>query len=244
MKSVLVCLVVIFSVMGVNEGSASAQDLKPALVVQAPENVFTPMGFDDNDNAQLVLFGNLSDTCHKTGPVTAVVSNVQKSITVRDSVYVYSSGWCADVLTPYLEVVNLGMLAQGDYLVVAEKPDGTFKSMATLPITLARRSSPDDYLYAPVDHLHVARLSGTESSEIVLSGVFHNTCMVLKDTKVTYRQNNVIEVLPIAAMAASGCKPEARTFETTVKLNPTLHGRTLIHVRSLNGQSLNQVVEL
>lgn len=95
MKRILVCLVVLCSVAMIPV-KVMAQDFKPALVVQEPENVFTPMGFDDNDDVQIVLYGNLTDTCHKSGPVYTRVDRDRKTIYVRNTVYFYSGCWCAE----------------------------------------------------------------------------------------------------------------------------------------------------
>ncbi|MBI3556269.1 MAG: hypothetical protein HY074_08395 [Deltaproteobacteria bacterium] len=244
MNKVLVNLAILFSVVIISAKAATAQDFKPVLLVQEPEHVFTPMGFDDNDNVQMVLHGYLSDTCHKTGPVYTRVDKEHKTIYVRNTVYFYSGCWCAAVLTPYLQTLNLGLLGVGSYDVVVEKPDGTFQKMAALPVAVAKTPSPDDYLYAPVDHLHFTQRQAPQSSEITLSGVFRNSCMTLKDVKVTYRPNHVVEVQPIAEMDTTNCTIDAKPFEATVKINPAYRGTALIHVRSLNGQSLNQVVDL
>ena len=224
------------------EQRSLAEDLSPALLVQPPENVFTPMGFDDNDNSQVVLFGNLPDTCHKVGPMHYRVDKEKKTIFVRNEVYFYSGCWCADVLVPYTQALNIGVLNAGNYEIAVEKPDGSFQKMAALPIAVATTLSPDDYLYAPVEYVHLEK-HGADAPELVVNGVFHNSCMILKELKVTYRPNHVIEVQPIAELEGTNCTSDARLFSQKIKLTGTLKGRTLIHVRSLNGQSLNQVEE-
>ena len=86
MMKYLVCLSFVFLIITFPR-SVSADDFKPAIVVQLPENVFSPMGFDDNDNAQIVLYGNLPDTCHKAGSVRYRVDKQRKTIFIRNEVY-------------------------------------------------------------------------------------------------------------------------------------------------------------
>lgn len=243
MKKYLVVLSVILSVFAV-ANFAHAGDFKPVVKVQLPENAFAPMGFDDNDNAQIVLFGNLPDTCHKAGAVRVRVDRERKTIFIRNEVLFYQGCWCADVLTPYIQTVNLGVLPAGVYSVAIEAPNGSLQRMARLPVSIAMTASPDEHLYAPVEQVQFNGGHDYTSPEAVISGTIRNSCMVLTDIKVNYRLNHVIEFLPIVEMKGENCAPELRPFSAKVKISEAYRGRTLLHVRSLNGQALNQVVEL
>ena len=244
MKKYLVCLSVVLSIV-TSARSSLASDFKPAIVVQTPENVFAPMGFDNNDNAQIVLYGNLPDTCHKAGTVRYRIDKSRKTIFIRNEVYFYSGCWCADVLVPYIQTVNLGVLREGNYEIVVEAPDGSFKKMARFPVSVSTTAGPDEYLYAPVENVHFKKGNGSEPSEVLITGAFRNSCMYLEDVKVTYRPNHVIEIQPVAGMQkGNDCVPDFRLFSAKVELKDSVHGRALIHVRSLNGQALNQVIEL
>jgi hypothetical protein len=222
----------------------AAEEYKPEVIVQTPENVFTPQGFDDNDNVQIVLYGNLPDTCHKIGPAYTKVDKEHKTIYVKNTAYYYPGCFCADVLVPYLTTVNVGILKTGGYEVVVERADGSFDKAANLPISVATSASPDDFIYAPVEHMHFVAQHRENVPQVILSGIFRSTCMTLKDIKVNYRANHVIEIQPIAEVEKSGCLNDARLFQATVRLKANLRGRALLHVRSLNGQSINQVVDL
>ena len=223
-----------------------AGGFEPKIVVQAPENVFVPMGFDDNDNSQIILFANMPDTCHKAGPVRYRIDEAKRTIFIRNEILYYSGCWCADVQVPYTQTVNVGLLNSGEYKVAVETSTGTFKKMADIPIAAATTAAPDDSLYAPVEQVIFAK--GKESvgnGEVILTGTFRSSCMQLKDVRLNYRQNHVIEVLPIVEMAASGgCTEELRPFTARIKIKDSVGGRALLHVRSLSGQAINQVIEL
>ncbi len=214
---------------------------QPATVDILPDRVFTPLGFDDNDNAQVVLDGSLSDTCYKLGPTQFRVEHASHKIFVRQQAFYYPGGWCADVRIPYVQTVNLGILQPGRYEVLLEQNGKTTKPVATLPVAVARTKSPDDFLYAPITETHFdsARVN------LVLGGFFTNSCMVFNHVKTHVLDNQVIEILPIVDLErALNCAQVANEFSVSVSLKNIPHGRYLLHIRSLNGQAINRVVEL
>ena len=224
---------------------------QPATVDVAPDRVFTPLGFDDNDNAQIVLDGSLPDTCYKLGPTRIRVDHEAHKIFLRQQAFYYPGGWCAEVRIPYVQTVDLGILKSGQYDIQVEQEGQKAKSFASLPVAIATTSSPDDFLYAPITEAHLERAPvGMDASKppfttLVLNGYFTSSCMVFQRVKMNVRTNNVIEVLPIVNMErATNCAQVTNEFSIQVSLKEIPTGRYLIHVRSLNGQSINRIVEL
>lgn len=235
----------------VSVGSASADPLpKPELTAWAPRAIFTPMGFDDNDNAQVVVAGVLPNTCHKVAPSVVTVDSKKRKITIEDRAYVYSTSWCAMVTIPYTKTIELGLVKPGKYTVEAVVAPGKTKSMGTLPIGSATTASPDEYLYAPVSDALLAE-KNESVVELVLQGEYSSPCMRMKEVRVVHNASNVLEILPIAEMmSAEACsapndgRAQIIPFEERVVIKDKLpRGPILIHVRSLNGQSLNRVIE-
>ncbi|MBI3555961.1 MAG: hypothetical protein HY074_06845 [Deltaproteobacteria bacterium] len=231
--------------LGTTSGFALAaphiEVFQPAMVDVVPDHVFVPLGFDDNDNAQIVLDGALTDTCYKMGPTKARVDHEAHKIFVRQHAFYYPGGWCAEVRIPYVQVVDLGILKAGQYEVLIEQADHAAKSLASLPIAFSSTASPDDYLYAPVSEAHLDRAS----TGLILGGTFTNACMAFKRTLRNVRTNNVIEVLPIVDMERGvSCAQVSNDFKIVVPLQDVPHGRYLVHIRSLNGQSINRVLDL
>ena len=213
----------------------------PQLVPIPSEQVFAPPGFDDNDNVQIVIHGELINTCYKAAHAHVTVDRDKKLITVVPQAYVYDGEWCLSVLVPFTDTVDLGILPAGQYHVV-EYTQGRMVHDVILPIAQAKTASPDDYLYAPVKNAILK--TGASGQELVLSGTFASDCMELQDVKVLYRTPHIIEVLPIASYkTGTTCDQNPRPFETDVKLPAVDPGETLIYVRSLNGQAIN-VVEM
>jgi hypothetical protein len=79
----------------------------------------------------------------------------------------------------------------------------------------------------------------------MLRGEFNSDCMHLQEVKVLYRAENIIEVLPIATMdEGQNCHTASIPFQSQVNIQSPWKGRTLIFVRSLNGQAISKVVDL
>lgn len=213
-------------------------DFVPQVAVVMPNAVYAPTGFDNNDNAQVVVDAELRSTCWKAGNVKVKVDSHTKTIYLRNQIYVYTGCWCAEVVTPYMHTVNLGVLPSGRYSVVAEDDRGEFTKVSELEIAMATKREPDDYLYAPVEEAAMRGLT------LGLRGTFTNTCMKMQEIKVVQKSRDVIEVLPIVVMSSENCQRERRPFTAKIELHPRVSGRYLIHVRSLNGQALNLVQDL
>jgi hypothetical protein len=101
---------------------------------------------------------------------------------------------------------------------------------------------PDDYLYAPVSQAFFHSENG--QNEIYLTGNMVSSCMSLQDVRVDV-QADVIVVQPIAQMTAgANCVEGQFHFEKTIKLNLMRSGRYLLHVRSMNGNATNTLVDV
>lgn len=216
------------------------------LVNTLPNRVFIPPGFDDNDNAQVVLKGNYPNTCFKTAPATAQVDRVAKKIVIQNQAYYNQSCWCLFVLVPYVQSVDIGILEAGSYSLFLEDKQKNLHPAGTLPVAIGTGPGQDDFLYAPIEDAFVnPTTSGAPSPRtLTLTGTFTSDCMSIKEVRTFYRAQNVIEVLPMLDIKSGvACKDTSVPFQRVVKLNVPWSGSTLIHVRSMNGKAINKVVE-
>jgi hypothetical protein len=238
MKKILIAVVVFF---GLGTVGAFAGDL-PDLVTVAPQKVFAPPGFDDNDNAQVVLTGEFPSTCFKVAPATYGVSEADHRIVLNNNAYYYSTSWCLFVMVPYMQVVNLGLVPNGIYDVMADDGTGKLRKFTTIPIAKSENPQPDDSLYAVVDDL----ILSADKREFILRGKLTAECMLLKDVKVLARTANIVEVLPVTELTpGQDCPSKITPFERRVSMEGVnWKGETLFHVRSMNGQALNKVLGL
>ncbi|MBL7543228.1 MAG: hypothetical protein JNL11_05400 [Bdellovibrionaceae bacterium] len=212
--------------------------VNPQLKVSGIEGSYIPQGFDSNDNVQMVVEGVFKDTCSKPGPAQFAVNQATKTVEVLTTEYRYA-GPCLDVLVPHDTVVNLGVLGQGTYRVMQKNG----RQLGSLVVQQALRATADDYLYAPVSQVYLKN-SGAQVS-VTLSGSFSNSCMSMAQV-LTRVQGNVIVVQPLAHYnkEASACANVLVPFEKTVIINGVRPGRYLLHIRSLNGNSVNNLYNI
>ncbi len=242
-KKIFLVPVVVLALSATFSARAEGWDDSDAIAeVPAPVNgIFIPKGFDNNDNAQIVITGAYPNTCYQVGRVDAVVNSETKVIDVEVTSFFQSNRACLMLYTPFTEVVSLGVLKAGNYNVqVNSKADEEI-----MPVGLAPSDTPDDFVYANVFGLIRKGDRGFE-----LEGKLPKSCANLKEVKMIEEPGKVMVVLPIVEFP-EGCNPTivddrdyGKPFSAHFELPADIKGRYLIHVRSLNGGSINQVVEL
>lgn len=221
--------------------SAFANDLFKSMAqeVSAPvENVFVPQGFDSNDNAEIVVSGTFPSSCYKMGKTHERFDDVEKKIYIDVTAYHVKSDFCLTVNIPFMDVIQLGTLSPSAYPIVVNKA-----LTSEIPIGVAKSDgSSDNYNYASV---HGLIRKGARKFEI--QGVSPNQCYEISDLKVKAESKNVVLVLPIMTKV-EGCdetrNPKAVNWIKGFEIPSDIKGKSLIHVRSLNGGSFNQVIEL
>jgi hypothetical protein len=205
----------------------------PGLVAVPVTSVFVPVGFDDNDEAQIILDGMLPNTCYRLAHTE--VEPTEGGFIVRQLARRFG-GMCIPSFVPFWTEVSLGRLTAGEYKIgVVEGPGDASLSVAPAPT-----SSQDDFLYAPVQDLVVERnADGLWVAQI--SGRIPSSCLNLKETRVL-DQGHVLVVLPILEQADADCQTEDRPWAASVVL-PQLseEGQYLVHVRSMSGKAVNSV---
>lgn len=213
--------------------------------IQLPEKVFVPAGFDDNDHAEIVLYGHFPDSCYRAGEAAAKFTNGH--IVVTNFAYRDEGPNCLKVLVPWTTTVSVGVLRTGTYPIDVQAPNREPIPFGRLGIEPAQNRSIDDYPYAYVNGV-LARVGNDRGDVVVtLSGSFGLTCMVLREIKIDREKRDVITILPVVALdrsKACGHPFAPIPFRKTFRVAGPLESRsTLLHVRSMNGQALNQVIE-
>lgn len=232
MKQIMI--VFFFSLMSV---LASADD-NPQLISAGIRNAFIPAGFDSNDRAQIVIEGTLGGDCHKVGPTEVKVDRVQHIVEIDQKIYDYQTA-CHFILVTYSKTVDIGILSAGDYKVVDKF---TQKTLGILPVKLTNTPSADDYLYAPLSDV----IFLPKTRQLVIQGTFSNNCMRMKNVITKLDGDHVMVVLPIAELLdpADTCAPGSFPFVRKVSVPKDFKDgeHYLIHARSLDGQSINKVI--
>ncbi len=231
---------VVFTSMFVISAYHSNADTLPVVKTILLGAAYVPSGFDDNDRIQLVVEGLLPNTCYRVGPHSISVSDSSRTIAVEQQVYHYLGGVCFQMMVPFHQVVDVGLIKAGRYSI-ADKISA--KVLGSLDVLRAKNAGPDDYLYAPVTDAYLESDTQSKKTNLILTGSFTDRCSMFDDVQVQY-QNHVLVVLPIMKRVEGRCVPEKAMYTKVVELDQELHGAYMLHVRSLNGQAINRVVDL
>jgi len=217
-----------------------ADDMLPKTVTVAIQKAYIPTGFDDNDRAQITIEGSFPNTCYKVGPYATKVDPQTRTVTIQQQAYLYK-GVCLQVMVPFNQTIDLGLMNTGEYKIV----DSTKGSaLGNIEIDKATKSEADEFLYAPMTDAYITSDPETSNHTLIINGAFTDRCTVFEDIKVHYT-NDVIIVQPIVKhIAERGCGQQKTRFTKTVELKKDLTGVYLLHVRSMNGQAINKIVDL
>lgn len=232
----------------------AAQLLLPALAFANPteipspvDKVFVPQGFDDNDNAEIVLHGEFPNTCYQVGRTVSKVDEKNHEISVWAISLRYPGENCKEVKVPFIQSVKIGVLSRGDYKVVVKGADSIVSALAIAPRHV---EAPEDFLYAPVASAALANTPDGARQTLTLNGYYPHMfvgCMVIDEIRTSLTPDNVLVVQPIAKIVEDNtdtCQKQAsdKSFQLSKDLDTMLHGEGLIHVRVLNGDAINQFV--
>lgn len=218
---------------------SAGADTSPVIVDSSFHTGYLPDGFDTNDSVEIVGEGLFRNSCYKPAHVEATVDSQAMRIELRAKAYFYDA-ICLQVLVPFHQVVSLGILNAGRYKVV----DIDRKTeLGDLNVRLATSSSADDFLYAPVSQAYFKTEAG--KPYITIAGTYTNSCMRLVDVLVNV-QPRVVTVQPIMEMRDDeACADGMFPFERKIEAVGLQRGkRYLLHVRSLNGKSINNLVDV
>ncbi len=200
------------------------------------DHVFTPAGFDSNDNAEAIVTGFLPNLCYKAPKSVVSVVDGKISVSVKATKNIVGMGFCANVIVPFVENIKIGVLDKGKYqIAVNEKTDWEKKS--NLSISEASSNSIDDAVYANVDE--VAR-ENEGSRKVLLKGYNPSDCFELKEIAVIDNGVDTYSVLPKMKQVKAFCPkkmiPFTYEFDVPEKLEAD---KVLLHVRVMDGRSVN-----
>lgn len=201
---------------------------------------FIPAGFDDNDRVQVTVTGEFPNTCFHVGPYTSRVDVPSKTIFLEQQAYSYST-MCLQILLPFSQVIDVGIVPVGDYKLV-DAASGSL--LGRTSILRASNTGPDDFLYAIVDDAVVRHESGKHFLHLFLR--FTDRCTRLGRVDIHYYSDSIV-VQPIADRLSDdsgSCPVETSRLEHVEELKPGISGEFLLHVRSMNGQAINKIVDL
>jgi hypothetical protein len=225
-------------------------------VVEVPlTRVFIqPQGYDDNDNVEVIVDGELPNTCYTLEKQEVIHDPQTNEIRVQQRAIHRLDGVCAQdasdtpqmqTTVPFTESVDLGQLPATAYRLIYEGPNGE-KRERSFEVALATAASPDSLPYAMVTELSIQDIGTAEApSFATISGLLNNSCYSFNDEVTVDRQGDVIVLLPTVTVQATGpCLMYVRPFTKRVELGTLSAERYLVQARSMNGKSLNRVFNI
>ena len=251
MKNVILLKRLLISVVAMVLLSPAAQssDLeKPNTVDMLPSFVYSPVGFDDNDNAQIVFEGFYPNTCYRAGLTYYNVDQEKKVIKIINQAYFHPKSVCAMVIIPYKKVINLGLLKEGKYSVQFRSDESgqeKYYQLSNLQVVQAGGMGQDNFLYLPIESAYIVKNHSDGYPRVVVKGHFKTSCMSFDKAVVQNpRGSNTLVVLPIAKLSNKNCEQINKEFSYSIKIPYKNMGRVMIHIRSLNGQAANLIEDL
>ncbi len=219
--------------------TASADTFPKVVPVQFHTGYF-PVGFDTNDNSQVVAEGLFSNTCYKPVGTKVAVDHENKIIRLYARAFKYE-GMCLQMVVPFNREIDVGLLKAGTYKVYSILNNNDEKELGDMQVSIATNSEPDDFLYAPVSQAYFSKKDGKYF--VTVSGMFPQTCYKMREVVVRV-QPKVLVVQPIAEKTDELCDERLQPYSETVEVKNVKEGRYLLHVRSLNGKAINNLIDV
>ncbi|MBY0415913.1 MAG: hypothetical protein K2Q18_17200 [Bdellovibrionales bacterium] len=200
------------------------------------DHIYSPAGFDSNDNTEIIVTGVLPDLCYKAPKSTAVLENGKVKVSVKALRKNNGMAFCTVIRLPYTEVVSIGVLDKGKYDVSVNE-NTSLAITGKLAVTEASSNSIDDTIYANVEE--VTRMDNDKRT-VLLKGYSPSDCFELKEIEVRDNGLDTYSILPKLKKVREFCPkkmiPFTYEFEVPEKLNAD---KVLLHVRVMDGRSIN-----
>lgn len=205
------------------------------------EEVFTPVGFDSNDTTEIVITGYLPNLCHKTPKVYIDINENKVNLKVTALSYHKTNPYCPQMVVPFTEKVKLGVLSEGEYQIAINE-NTRHEEFAAIEVSEPAESIIDNHIYANVDY--IADL-GDKDRKVILKGYNPSYCLELDKVEFKNNGENTYSVLPIMKQVNELCPMKLTPFAYEITIPKELERKkVLLHVRSMDGSSINRVVTL
>jgi hypothetical protein len=230
-------------------------DAPPSIVELPVEALLAPpVGFDDNDNIEVVLYGTLPNACYTLGEYTTEIVKETSKVRIRQYAIKNNTGFCAQgaaipphmqMEIPFMTEVAIGHLPSGDYDFEYTKMGGGDGSR-DLNVAKAESAAVDTKPYAAVWNASVKEILRPDDNLVVtLSGMLNSTCTELDPNVGVKKYPDTFILMPVVTLREDViCAQVLIPFETTVNLGKVDPGHYLVHTRSMSGKSVNRVVRV
>jgi hypothetical protein len=215
----------------------------PPSAVTAPTpitHVYSPLGFDSNDNAEVIIRGYLPSLCYRAPNAHSQVNG--ETIDIQVGALLATKGtMCAQIVVPFLESAQVGALPAGNYGIMVNPSEPDFLA-SSIFIAAAPTTTIDNAVYANVTS--VERTPGTRS--VTLKGLNPVSCYDLDQIKYISNGKDTYTVMPIMKQVNTNCEKMPTPFAYTWDVPTDLGAKEpmpLLHVRVMNGKSINTLFD-
>ncbi len=230
-KQLIIRVLIAFLAMGVAAASVPVEVMVPI------EDVYSPKGFDSNDNSQIIISGYLPNLCHQAPKSIVKMVDGKVDIKIVSLKYDPSNPYCPEMIVPFVEAIDLGVMDKGVYDIVVND-QSVFERRASLQVDEASSDAIDDFVYAGVEYIE----KSAGSCRVVLKGYNPSDCFVLDQIEIVDNNKDVYSILPKMKQISDFCALKMVPFEYDVIVPSKLKSdKVLLHVRSMEGKSINSI---
>ncbi len=200
-------------------------------------NVFSPAGFDSNDNVEIIVEGLLPNLCHRNPMKKVSITGNKIDIKITALDYHESNPYCPEMVVPFLEKVDVGVLDKGDYDILVNGKT-IYQKSGSIRVEESTSTAIDDAVYANVDYI----VTKEGSRQVLLKGYNPSDCFVLDEIKVSDNKNDVYSIQPKMKQISDFCPMKMVPFKYELEVPKGLNKeKVLLHVRVMDGQSVNSL---
>jgi hypothetical protein len=207
-------------------------------IIIEPQKIHVPMGFDSNDNVEIVVAGALPNTCYGQPFGMAKINGMDVILDMKAKKTVGKDMTCVRALAPYLLSIPLGRLEQGTYRVLINTGSDLQKG-GELLVQRPSSNRIDDFTYANVTKVKKAIRKGA----IILEGIHSSGCIEIDRVEMVPNKINdsydTVSVLPIVRQVQPNCDRTIKPFSYEFLVPNPQKNDVVFHVRSTEGQALN-----
>jgi len=228
-------LLALFVFMASLNGLAST----PIQTMVPIDHIYSPNGFDSNDNTEVIVEGRLPNLCHKSPWSKVEVKPGKIEITVSALKYEDNNPFCVPMEVPFIQPVSVGLLNKGNYDIVVNGKS-IYEQKGDISISESQSPAADDYIYA-----NVAFVEKEEGSRMIkLKGYTPSDCLNWDEVKFVSNGKDTLAVLPKMKQIYSTCPMKMVPFEKEIEVPKVLDRKSvLLHVRVMDGKSVNTLFD-
>jgi hypothetical protein len=216
---------------------------QPEIVLAPLDHLYIPTGFDSNDSVEVVVTGRFPNACYSRNDIEVKVNHdtVDVKITaIAPDPATIATRVCPKMLVPFKEVVTIGNLQGGSYEIRVNAEAKT-SLKEELIVTEASSSAVDEHIYSAVEWVQKV-----DETNYILHGWRYSDCLDLDKIQIVSNKKDTLSVLPVMKQVSSFCAMKMMPTQYPIKVDFTglKTGQPLLHVRTMDGKSVNSVVNM